>query len=240
MAFISKEELASEAQRLGVNLDDYESWSDKQKAVFAAQQLESMAPKNSTTTNNEVEENADAKQAGIERMKKNFKDGKVRISTEMKAVKYQVHKYEEPLGYDVEVEEMEATPDMIENAKADGVASGTYVIKRKSGRRVVAQSTLPIENVSITFDSARDVAPVAEYDGRRGYLWTHPTLFGIKDLLIESGYYEKYKEKFDGTKYPTNIWYAGTKFLVCSIPLVHYIFTEIEDDARKRFMKSGN
>lgn len=235
MAFISKEELTSEAKRLGINLDDYESWSDKQKAVFAAQtaeQSQNIEPKKSKT------KTSNAKQKATENLKKNFKDGKVRISNEIMAMKYQVCKYDEEVGPDVEIEEVSANPDMIKIKDGNGVASSTYSIKRKSGKRVIAQSTLPTENVGLTFDSARDLVPVAEYGGRRGYLWTHPIYAGIKDLLIESGYYEKYKERFDGVRYPSNIWYAGTKFVVCSIPLVHYIFTEIEDDADRRQEKS--
>lgn len=229
MAFISKEEMESEADRLGIDLSQYKTWAEKQKAVFKAQADEqaniySPGPKGKNTNEPDV--------------LKGFVDGKVLISNEIKAMKYQAHKFDEDIGTDMNVEEAHIGIDMLDPNGA-GSKSGTYVIKGNSNRRMVAQTSLPTENIKITFDSARDIAPVCEYDGRRGYIWWHPTFFGIQNLLMESGYYEKYKDFFNGTKHPENIWYMGTKFLACSIPFVHYIFQEIEDDAAERMRRNG-
>ena len=216
MAFISKEEMESEAERLGIDLSQYKTWAEKQKAVFNAQ--------------------AKSKSENSPDVTKGFVDGKVLISNEIKATRIQLHKFNEDIGTDMRVEDVHlGTDDLVGMDRK----SGTYIIRGNSGERMVAQASLPTENVKITFDSARDIAPVCEYDGKRGYLWWHPVFFGIESLLKESGYFEKYKEFFNGTKHPENIWYVGTKFLACSIPFVHYIFQKIEDDAAERMKRNG-
>lgn len=235
MAFLSKEELASEASRLGVNLDDYSSWAEKQKAVFQAQAAEQGAvlakPKEEPkmVQTHPVKPKLDE---AHQNLVNGFKDGKILISHEIPSMRFNPIKYDEPLGEDLQVEEIHVSPDMIKDTGT--TTSSTYRIVGRSGRQVIAQSTLPTENVRITFDSARDAFPVVTYNGQSGYLWDDDKIFNVKGLLLESGYFEKYKHLFNGVDYPGNIWLAGTKLFAVSIPLVHYLMSEIEEEERKK------
>ena len=235
MAFLTKEELASEAARLGVNLDEYDSWPEKQKAVFKAQAEEQggkvipAKEENKPTEKKPIQPKIDEAHA---RLAKGFKNGKVLISHEIPSMKLNPIKYEEEIGTDLQVEEVHVDPTMI--SETGNMASSTYKVVGQSGRKVIAQSTLPTENFRLEFDSAKDSFPVVTFHGQSGYLWWDENIFNVKGLLQESGYYEKYKHLFNGVDYPGNIWYAGTKTLAVSIPLVHYIMAEIEEEERKK------
>ena len=54
----------------------------------------------------------------------------------------------------------------------------------------------------------------------------------VKQLLMESGNYEKYADVFDSKKHPENLWYA-TGIMAVSIPAVHSVMRQIEIEAAK-------
>ena len=171
----------------------------------------------------------------------------VMISPELPPERYRLLKYDEELGNDIEVEErsfhMDPDTDRVYDIsggemdyrnKVDSYhdyTTGTYRLKSRSNRKVTAMSSVPKENYGSGMKVGVDYVPVVTWNGRAGYLWTHPTFPNVKALLQESGYYHEYKDRF--TSEP-NIWYAAGKTLVCDIGLVNSIFKEIENRAQKR------
>lgn len=230
MGFISKEELEEKAKRYGINLDDYDSWSDKQKAV-------SDAEKESGATDDTRKEYKpimiSCGEYPEEMLAANYRPGKVRISTEIPTLKCNVMKYEEELGDAYDTSDRSMSFGMFGGDDRVTEMSRTYEIRKKAGKKVIAESTAPTVNTGLYYDPTEGWFPIVEFNGRKGYLFTHHKLINVKSALLESGYWEKYKDMFNGEKHPENIWMAGTKMLACSIPLVNYIIKEINKEGNR-------
>lgn len=223
MPFLKAEVLHEEATRLGIDISEM-TWQEAQKVVQAA------------IAEDKAKEHVKNEEKKIEVPKPNPKPKNDKInfnetilSFEIKPIKHQLIKYDEELGDEYEVEEVVHDIEGVKSLARD-LNTGTYRVKGKTGRKVIAQSTLPQEQAAITFDAQKDMFPVVTFQGRRGYLFKHHKYFNVESTLKDSGYFEKYKRFFDAGQYPTNIWYS-TGLLVCSIPLVHHIMKEIEQDA---------
>lgn len=230
MGFIGKEELEAKAEEYGIDLDRYESWSDKQKAVMDAE-------KSIGVSKDEPEEYkpimVNAEDYPQLMMALNYKPGKVRISTEIPTLKCNVMKYEEELGDAYDTSDMAMSFGMFGGDDRVTEMSKTYEIRKKAGKKVIAESTAPTVNTGLYYDPREGWFPIVEFNGKKGYLFTHHRIENVKNALIESGYWEKYKDMFNGEKHPENVWMAGTKMLACSIPLVDYIIREINKEGRK-------
>ena len=159
----------------------------------------------------------------------------VQITGEIKPMRDALLKWDEELGDDLEVDNVDYTynghPAIPEGRDS---VYGTYTVKGKTGRKVIGKSTLPHQNVLIYLDPHEHwLAPIVrDFDGREGYLWVHPNYKGVKQLLIDSGYFYDYNDLFKSNLHPQNIWMAGGKFYAVSIGLVEKIFREIEKKAK--------
>lgn len=226
MGFISKEELDAKAKKYNIDLDAYETWSDKQKAVADAEKGIS-----------KPDENRDYEPIMVSlddypeaTMAMGYKPGKVRISTEIPTLKCNVMKYEEELGDAYDTSDQAMSFGMFGGDDRVTEMSRTYEIRKKAGKKVIAESTAPTVNTGLYFDPSEGWFPIVEFNGKKGYLFTHHAISNVKSSLMESGYWEKYKDLFNGEKHPENIWMAGTKMLACSIQLVDYIIREINKE----------
>ena len=230
MAYMNKETMLKEAERLGI-LDDIKdmSWNDANHYVRAAIKADAQA------------QAPEVKQAEVPQPelspeeKARMLKGRIIIAPEIRQTQYQLLKYDEELGDEVEVEEKYYDINNMTQVKASkGYETSTYNIKStRGGRKVVAQSTIPKENAAMYIDHSLPIAvPVVEFNGRRGYLWKHWMLPNVKQLLMESGNYEKYADVFDSKKHPENLWYA-TGIMAASIPAVHSVMRQIEIEAAK-------
>ena len=240
MAYRSREDCEREAERLGIDWKEM-SWPELQRAVSNALKLEEMG----------VEAKTPAKEpAKKPRRKKELIDDyigtTIYLAPELLPERYRLLKYDEDLGPDYDV--MERHFDIGDNDQVydssgqmddhrtqidqfHDYTTGTYRLKKRSDRRVTALSSVPKENAGMYFRPGMDYATVVTWKGRAGYLWNHFKYPNVKELLIESGYYQEYKDRFVNEP---NVWYAAGKMLVCDVNLVHQIFKEIEEKEAKR------
>lgn len=254
--FMDKETLEQEAARLGVDLTGLK-WPQKQKAVMNAQSkekgeepVEDLPMKDLTVDeiksilfNEDVDDpfvpviptkeqgqeiyiHVENPQDPMEQMR----GKKVLIAPEMAKTARQLFGYEEDLGEEITVEEVVHDVDSAYKAGLDTV-TGTYHVTGKTGKRVKGHTALPKQGAGITFRPDRDRVPVVTFEGRSGYLWTHHRLPNIKQLLLESGYYEEYKGRFKDQPF---VWHAAGKLLCCDIQLAESILVEIERKERTR------
>lgn len=246
MPMMKKEELEAQARRLGIEFPEGMRYASKNKLVIEAMKREQLdAPDKDAEIARLKAEVAQLRQQANDAEHKKLQPeaepkeseipkGRVILAPEMKPTKYQLLKYEEELGQEVYVENVSWRDDRggIREFEKD-TQTGTFRIKGKSGRRVVAQSTAPKENAGVSYNPETDLVPVVSWRGKRGYIWTHQHYPNIKELLMTCGKYHDYEELFDSQVHPDNIWYAAGKMLVCSISTVHKIFDEIEREAKR-------
>ena len=156
MGFISKEELDAKAKKYNIDLDAYETWSDKQKAVADAEK-EIGKP----------DENRDYEPIMVSlddypeaTMAMGYKPGKVRISTEIPTLKCNVMKYEEELGDAYDTSDQAMSFGMFGNDDRVTEMSRTYEIRKKAGKKVIAESTAPTVNTGLYFDPREGWFPI--------------------------------------------------------------------------------
>lgn len=112
--------------------------------------------------------------------------------------------------------------------------SGTKVVDydvKDTGRPVNAESTMPKYSCLLTYRPTRDLCAVAEFQGHRGYLWTHQRLPNVKSLLQQMGVYEEFHELWDKRH--------GAKFYLGGLICVDISFTDetmqrIANELRRR------
>lgn len=247
MAYRNKEDCYKEAARLGIDTENL-SWPELQKAVSTAIKLEELG---SWKAPEPAMEEAPKPKTNRKKKKKNDNQiynylGKtIVLSPELSAERYRRVKYDEVLGNDYEVTERHfdinsdggvydtSGGSVDHDNKIDqyhDYTTGTYRLKKHGDRKVVALSTVPKENSGMIFRPGIDYATVVTWQGKSGYLWNHWRLPNVKQLLIQSGYYNEYKHLFKDN----NMWYAAGKQLVCDPLLVHRVFKEIEEKEKKR------
>lgn len=159
---------------------------------------------------------------------KKFRGIELKIAPEIYPNDQRAVHYKEELGDELILDEKHYDIRGLEFDAGTNIDSGTYIIRGKTGERVVATSAIPKEQPGLFFRPDMDYAVVVVFMGRAGYLWTHHRLPNIKALLQESGYYEEYKKMF---KDDPNIWYSAG-LLVCDPSVVHHVFQEIEEKER--------
>lgn len=230
MAFLSKDELYAKANKLGIKTEGVK-YQQLQGMVSKAMK----GLKDTEATREKPNKSAPKKQDDLTQTVMGKLKGKtILVAPEIKATPNQIWKYDEDLGPEVTVEEKHVSGDDVARLHGDGntgYASGTYNVTGHSSKHVIAQSTRPKQGFMLYFRPEVDLVPVAYAEGRAGYLWTHQTYPNIKQLLIDSGYYHKYKDQFVDDP---AIWHAAGKVLVCDINLVHSIFAEIEETEREK------
>lgn len=240
----NKEACIEEAHRLNIKGADDMSWPQLQKAVSDALKLEGLG----------VQSKPDRKQMKLnaeQRRAKPYWDKTIIISPELAPERYRLLKYDEVLGPDYDVVERQFDIDRQTDQVFDisgelgdrnsvdryhDYLTGTYRLKKRSDRKVVAMSSVPKENSGM-LQRWQDVATLVTWKGRVGYLWKHMWLPNVKDLLMQSGYYAEYKDLFSGEP---NVWYAAGKQLVCDPHLVHKVLREIEEKEQRKAREGTN
>ena len=254
----NKDACLAEARRLGIEGAEEMSWPQLQKAVSDGLKREELGVKASSANDevpvdlyDEVPVDLYEKKVDPEAEKlRPYIDKTIIISPELSPERYRLLKYDEDLGpdYDVVERQFDIDPQTDQVFDISGelgernsvdqyhdYLTGTYRLKRRSDRRVVAMSSVPKENSGMLFRPGVDLVPVVTWKGRSGYLWQHMFLPNIKQLLMESGHYAEYRDKFVGEP---NVWYAAGKQLVCDPHLVHQVFQEIEEKEQRRLENS--
>ena len=244
--FMDKETLEAEAARLNVDLAGL-TWPQKQGAVLAALKVEELENLDNGDIFSPVEINLRDEGSDDDFLEvtpgepvhvhvnsndpmEPMRGKNVMICPEMALTANQLFGYEEELDEDIMVEEVHHDVDAAYRAGLD-LVTGTYTVTGQTGKKVVAHTALPKQGCGITFTPDRDLVPVVTSRGRKGYLWTHHRLPNVKQLLLESGYYETYRHRFQDEPF---IWHASSKLLACDINLVHSIIREIETKEQER------
>jgi hypothetical protein len=227
MGYRNKEETLKEAERLGIDVEGLD-WATMQKVVKEALMRESLG----------MSEPKEKKSFG--EVPKEIIGKEVLIAPEMAPARYRIGKYEEEVGYEMQVEPNKVEFGNGQSYQVQGnMVTGSVKVKSKGNRRVIAESSVPKENAGMLFRPGIDPAVVVTWDGKTGFLWTHFRLPNVKDLLQQAGVLGKYKEYFDSTKHPGNVWYAAGKMLVCDPYVVLRILDEIERDAQIKKKLNG-
>ena len=224
MAYRNKEEVLRQAERLGLEIADL-PWSEQQKAVADAVKAEELGLLDRGKKISQEEEAL-----------KPYLDKTVFIAPEMSADANRVIRYMEEIGDDLDIEETKFIAGGDNKYGYSGyqdLSTGTFRVKGKTGRKVMAECSLPKENAQIVFRPGVDMFPVVTYRGKSGYLYKHHRLPNFKDVLVQSGYYQDYKDRLaDGH---STFYLTG---LLCVEPSVaHWIMHDIEErvaDLRRR------
>lgn len=252
--FMDKATVLAEAERLGVDVEGL-SWPKMQSKVMAAQRNEQDVCKvvlnpQSVMTEEEYDNLKEvAKEQGLDERPGDpvwvhvpvdpmdeMRGKTLTICPEMAPTATQLFGYDEVLGDEIIVEEVVHEIEKTEFRAGKSEVNGTYRVMGKTGKKVVAQTALPKEGSGIHFRPDVDLVPTTTFQGRTGYLWTHHSLPNIKQLLIESGYYEDYRHRFKDEPF---VWHSAGKILACDINLVHSIFREIERKERDRRLQAA-
>lgn len=244
MAYRNKDDCIKEAERLGIDVSGM-SWPELQKTVSEALKREELGMPRPEPVMESASKPAPVIDEEFRRMRP-YLGKTIVLAPELASERYRLVKYDEVLGNEIEVEERSF--DMDDNDRVfdksggevnyDNVVdqyhdytTGTYRIKNRSDRKVIAMSSVPKENAGMFFRPGYDYATVVTWKGRAGYLWKHWHYPNVKALLKQSGYYQEYKHLF---KDEPNVWYAAGKMLVCDPHLVHQVFKEIQDKQAKK------
>lgn len=238
---MKKEDLHAEAERLGVNLEGLQ-WMQQQAAVREALAEEALGKERSKRSFDEIVEAINESPAPSKEVtvhvgmnEVDFMDQmrgkKIIICPEMAPTSIQLFGYEEELGDDLTVEEAVFELGNTGLSGSKDLATSTFRVTGKTGKKVIAQSALPKEGCEISFRPDVDWFPICKFQGREGYLWTHHRLPNVKHVLIDSGFYEDYRERF---KDEPMIWHSGGKLLACDINLVHSVMRDIERKVSER------
>lgn len=243
----NKEACLEEARRLGINGAEEMSWPELQKAVSDGLKLEELGVTKQPDADGGNERMAPEKPQLTEEQKRAlpYMDKTIIISPELQPERYRLLKYDEDLGPDYDVVErqfdIDRSTDQVYDISGElgernavdqyhDYLSGTYRLKKRSDRRVTAMSSVPKENSGMMM-RWQDVATLVTWQGRVGYLWKHMWLPNVKDLLVQSGYYNEYKDLF---KDEPNAWYAAGKQLVVDPYLTHRVLHEIEEKEKRK------
>lgn len=161
-------------------------------------------------------------------------------SPEIRFQNNMIYRYEEDLGEDVEVEELWYNGETLDQrhiqaapGESNGV-SGTYNVKLKPGSKVTAVSSLPRTNAGIYWDFDKDGMPmtpfpIATFEGRKGYLYSHATIPCVLDEIKRSGYYQDFKDQL---KDEPQVFYLAGSIRAIDIEYCHWLMHEIEDRER--------
>lgn len=231
MGYRNKEDCLAEAMRLGIEDAESLTWPQLQKAVKNALIKEEIDGGPSMKKKSIPKMRNDRKLTPMEaaELKVEMARGtKFTLIPELAPNATRAIHYDEELGDDLIVEEKYYDIRNLDQEIGDrDRASGTYIIKGKTGRKVVAESALPKENPGWEFTVGEDLVPVVTWGNKRGYRWIY-----VKKLLMDSGYYHQFKNRF---KQPY-IWYAAG-ILVCDIGLTNSVFREIMELEQTKRMR---
>ena len=142
--------------------------------------------------------------------------------------------YDEPIGPDIEVEEVSAGAALWgQSEDVDRMVGDYRIVKTNPNRIVTAKTTLPKTGQEISWLLGKEIVPVVRgNDGQRGYLWTIAPhlrqfgdtmiqIYGLKTLIMQV--YPELLPKFSGK--PVMMYVDGL-VLAASIPMTDAILKE--------------
>lgn len=142
--------------------------------------------------------------------------------------------YEETIGHDIQVQEVNAG-DLLygQSEEVDRMVSDYKIVREDHTKPIVAKTTLPKVGTEISWLFGKEICPVARgNDGQKGYLWSFPTsvlqfddtlvqVYGLKTLITQV--YPELLPKFSGK--PLMSYIDGVT-LVASIPMTDALIKE--------------
>lgn len=96
--------------------------------------------------------------------------------------------YDEVVGHEIEVEEIDAGALLYDKSEKVENLHGTYqIIREDKGKPVIARTTLPKIGTELTIKPGFDLVPVVRgNDRQRGYIWSFPSqVIQIGDTMIQ-------------------------------------------------------
>jgi hypothetical protein len=232
-AAISKKELERLEGELGLVEGDF-TYQQRCSRISAIQKGETWETPKSPEVKRGTIESAHPKPSGIPLTEHPFFGKRLLITPMMVPDKNRALYFDEPVGPDIEVEEVQAGPMLYGAAEGIDRMVGDYkVIKRNPGRTITAKTTLPKSGQEISWAIGEELVPVVRgNDGQRGYVWILPThmrqygntkvqIYGLKTLIQQV--YPELLPKFAGK--PVMMYVDGF-VLAASIPQTDAILKE--------------
>lgn len=149
--------------------------------------------------------------------------------------------FDEPVGHDIQVEEIEAGKLLYGEAeKVDRMVGSYKIINENPNRIITAKTSLPKSGQEITWLIGEDLVPVVRgNDGQMGYIWSFPThtrqvgdtvlqFFGLQTLITQIA--PELLSKFSGK--PVMMEIDGL-VLAASIPQTKAILKEFKRRERQ-------
>ena len=170
--------------------------------------------------------------AEVEPTIEDYENAVLIASPEQRPTAFQRCKWYETMGTNKETREVSlgVGSDSPFHGNEGGTIEATYEVK-DTGHILQSESTMPKYSCLLTYRPTKDLCAVAEYGGRRGYLWTHQRLPNVAAMLRQMGAYEEFKHFWNDQ--------AGRKFylgglLCCDISFTEYMFEYIQRELRER------
>lgn len=231
MAFMKKEELLAEAERLGIDISTMK-YQDQVAAVAKAQRDEQQEGEDIQVKKVQEKPKRSVEQRGQELLDEyeRIKNNRIIIAPAIRPESANVlFKYEEDLGDDMEVEEVYLGLETLGSPQGDVNRDATYRT-RKTGKKAYAMSSFPKENAGIDYRPADWLPTITDpVSGKTGYQWKKY----VKPLLQKSGFYQDYADYFDYRKNPNNIYYISGWCCVRK-DLIDWIFNDINRKIAER------
>lgn len=142
--------------------------------------------------------------------------------------------FDEPVGHDIQVQEVQAG-ELIYGApeEVDRMVGDYKIVRENKAKVITAKTTLPKIGTEISWLLGKELVPVVRgNNGDRGYIWSFPTslmqfddtmvqVYGLKTLVTQV--YPELLTKFSGKPMMS---YVDGITLVASIPLTDALFKE--------------
>lgn len=229
MGFMKAEELQAYADKYNLNIDGL-SYQEKNKYVQDHMKMMSGSgyEEKNFSENKLTEEQEEKRKRDIEygrQVYNDIKDKRIIIAPAIRPEEANVlFKYDEELDYEKEVEEVSFDLHSLGSPNGGVSRDGTYRILGETGKKVIAQSTIPKENAGIEYHPGEDWFPliVDPTTGAKGYQFKKY----VKPYLEKAGIYEEYAHYFDSKKYPNNNFYICGHSCVRK-ELVDWIFKDV-------------
>jgi hypothetical protein len=142
--------------------------------------------------------------------------------------------FDEPVGPDIEVEEVSAGALLYGSADdVTRMAADYKIVKNNPNRIITAKTTLPKSGQEISWAIGKELCPVVRgNDGQRGYIWSFPThmrqygetmiqIYGLKTLIMQT-----YPELLPRFSNKPVMMYVDGFVLAASIPQTEAILKE--------------
>ena len=228
MSAIKKEELAALEARYGLEPEDltYQQRCSRITAIMKGEEWERPAKQGTSKPRQKLMQ-SDPKNSPIW-------GKRILITPLMVPDKNRNVYYEEIVGHDIEVRDVDAGEALYNQPEEIDRMVGDYkIIRENKNRPVMAKTTFPKIGTEISWNPSEEVVPVVRgNDGQRAYLWFTPPrviqvedtlvqIYGLKTLLKEV--YPELLTKFRGKPIMT---YVDGVTLEANIPLTNAILKE--------------